>query len=136
MDHSGKACVCFIATHGNTLELFDFTEEILDQVPPFINFGVDIERFRAPRVLGDDNFSAAFVEIFNDPIGVEGFVGDQSAEIQAFDQRFNPHSVEAMSRQQLEPHKIAQGIGESEDFRRHSAFRLAYGLALSPPFAP
>jgi len=27
-------------------------------------------------------------------------------------------------------------IGESQDFRRHPALRLAYGLALSPPFAP
>jgi hypothetical protein len=88
-------------------------------------------------VLGDDNFSAPFVEIFDDPIRIEGFVGNQSAEIHAFDQRFNPHSVEAMSRQQLEPHQIAQGIGESEDPRLRgdklsSPYRLS--TCLSPGF--
>jgi hypothetical protein len=41
-----------------------------------------------------------------------------------------------MARQQFKAHQIAQGIGEGENLGRHPAFRLAYGLALSPPFAP
>ena len=66
----------------------------------------------------------------------ESFIGDQSAELDSLDQGFDSHGVEAMARQQFKAHQIAQGIGESQDFRRHSAFGLAYGLALSPPFAP
>jgi hypothetical protein len=41
-----------------------------------------------------------------------------------------------MTRQKLEAHQITQGIGEGQNLRCHPAPGLAYGLALSPPFAP
>src|SRR5678815_4869634 len=44
--------------------------------------------------------------------------------------------VVAVSRQKHEAHKIAQGITQREDLGRPAIFGLAYGLALSPPFAP
>jgi len=53
-------------------------------------------------VLGDDHFRPAFVEIGDDPVGVEGLVGDQAAELDALDQRGDADCVEALSRQQNE----------------------------------
>src|SRR5690606_14706278 len=38
--------------------------------------------------------------------------------------------------QENEAHEIAERIGEGENFGRHAALGAAYGLALSPPFAP
>ena len=64
------------------------------------------------------------------------FVGDEGIEFEAVNQRWHVHTVEALSGHQAETHEIAQGIRERENLRCHAAFRAAYGLALSPPFAP
>ena len=95
-------------------------------MPPLVNVRVDIERFYPPRVLGDDDFRAALVEVFNDPIRIERFIGDQPLKIDTLDQGLDTHSIEAMPRQELEAHQVAQGIGEGENFRRHAPFRLAW----------
>ena len=68
INHRGEALICFVTSHCDALELFEFAEEILDQVTPFVNFGVDIKRFRAPWVLGDNDFRAAFIKGFDDRI--------------------------------------------------------------------
>ena len=70
-------------------------------------------------MLGNDDFRAALVEGFDNPIGVKGFIRNQPAEMDAFDERLNTHGVETMARKQFETHQIAQRIGESQDFRRH-----------------
>jgi hypothetical protein len=38
--------------------------------------------------------------------------------------------------QKREPHEIAQGIGEGQDFGAQTALGAADRLALGPPFAP
>ncbi len=136
MDHGLKALVGFVCAHGDTLELLELAEEVLDQMTPFVHLGVDLERRGAARMLRDHDLSAALVEIGDDVVAVEGLVGDQGAERDALDQRRDPHRVEALSRQQGESDEVAQGIGESQDLGRHAALGLAYGLALRPPFAP
>ena len=65
-----------------------------------------------------------------------GCVGDQSAEAQPLDQRRHADGVEPMAGQQDKAHEISESIGEREDLGRQTAFGTAYGLALSPPFAP
>lgn len=88
------------------------------------------------RTLGDDDPRTALVEVFDDPVRIEGFVGDQRAEFNVLDQRGNANRVVTLSGQEDEADQIAEGIGQREDLGRPAAFRLAYGLALSPPFAP
>src|SRR5256885_7046325 len=87
-------------------------------------------------MLGDDGLCAALVEICDDRIGVERFVGDQGIEVDAIEQRRNTDRIEALSRQKDKAHQVAQGIGQRQDFGRHAAFGAADGLARSPPFAP
>ena len=136
MDHSAEACVGFIAAHGDALELLEFAEEILDQMPPFVNLFVDDEWRLALRPLRDDDFGAAFIQVFDDPVRIERLVGDEPSKLDVFDEWRNADGVIALSRQQNEAHQIAQSIGHREDFGRPAAFRLADGLILSPPFAP
>ena len=62
MDHRCEALIGFVAAHGDALELFEFAEEILDQMTPFVHFQVDLERLASPRMLGDDDFRAALVQ--------------------------------------------------------------------------
>src|SRR3546814_478836 len=87
-------------------------------------------------MLGDDDFGTAVVQFGNDGIAVEGLVGDQRAERDAVDERRHADRIETVARQQLEAHAIAERVGEGEDLGGHAASGAAYGLALSPPFAP
>ena len=58
----------FVAAQGDPFELFELTEEILDQVTPFVHFCVDGDGVGAARMLGDNDFRAAFVQVSNDPV--------------------------------------------------------------------
>src|SRR5260370_1777165 len=136
MDHGLEALVGFVGAHGDTFEFLEFTEEVLDEMTPFVHLGVDLERDGAPRVLRNHDLGTALIEIGDDVVAVEGLVGDQCAEFDPRDERRDADGIEALSRQQDESDEVAQGIGEGEDFGRHAALGFADGLALSPPFAP
>jgi hypothetical protein len=136
MDHGGEALVGFVASHGNALELFEFAEEILDEVSPLVDFGVDLQGLQALRHLGDDDLCASFVQLGNDPVAVEGLVGDETAELRVSDQRRDADRVVALAGQKGEANQIAECVCEGQDLGGPAAFGLAYGLALSPPFAP
>ena len=87
-------------------------------------------------MLGDDDFRPALVEVGDDPVGIEGLIGDEPAELDAFDQRGDADCVEALPGQQNEANQVSEGIGQGQDLGRQATPRLAYGLARSPPFAP
>src|SRR5437016_11553674 len=136
MDHGLEALVGFVGAHVDAFEFLEFTEEVLDEMTPFVHLGVDLERRGAARVLRNHDLGTGLIEIGDDVVAVEGLVGDQRAEFDPRDERRNADGVEALSRQQHESDEVAQGIGEGEDFGRHAALGFADGLALSPPFAP
>src|SRR6201997_4485950 len=136
MDHRGEALIGLVGAHGDAFELLEPSEEVLDQVPPFVHLLVDGERLCAARMLGDDDLGAARVELGDNGVAIECLVGDQRVEGQSLDERRHAHRVEALSGQQHEAHEIAERVGERQDFGGHAAFRTADGLALSPPFAP
>src|SRR5688572_27751296 len=136
MDEGGEALIGLVGTHGDPFEFLEPAEEILDQMAPFVHFGIDREGRTATRMLGDHRLGAALVEIGDDGVAVEGHVGDQRAEGDAVDQGLDTDGVEPMAGQQDEADQIAERVGEGEDFGGHAALGAAYGLALSPPFAP
>jgi hypothetical protein len=44
MDHGCEAVIGFLCGQSDALELLELAEEILDQVTPFVDLGVDDER--------------------------------------------------------------------------------------------
>src|SRR6201996_5278667 len=136
MDHRGEALIGLVGAHGDAFELLEPSEEVLDQVPPFVHLLVDGERLCATRMLGDHDLGAARVEFGDNGVAVECLVGDQRIEGQSLDERRHAHRVEALSRQKYEAHEIAERISKRQDFGGHAALRTADCLALSPPFAP
>ena len=136
MDHGREACIGLVATHGHSLELLQFTEEVLDEVPPFIDVQVDVEWFFALGPLRNHDLRPAFVQRSDNPVGVERLVGDQAAKFRAFNKRGQANRVIPLARHQHETDEIAQRVGKSQDFGRQAASRLANGLIFGPPFAP
>ena len=80
MDDGCEALIGFVCPHRDAFEFLELAEEILDQVPPLVEFEVRPHRQRPPWVLRDHDLCAALVKVGNDGIAVEGLVGDQSAE--------------------------------------------------------
>ena len=129
--------VGFVCAHGDALEFLELAEEeILDQVPPFVEFGIERQRQRAPRMLEDDDFCSPLVQFGDDVVAVKGLVGDDAAKFHAIDQRRDADRIEAMAGQENETNEIAERIGQRQDFSCHAALGTADRLALRPPFAP
>src|SRR3954447_18915559 len=78
------------------LELLQLTEEVLDQVPPFVHLAVNGERGRAAWMLGDNHLGAALVQVRDDVIAVESGIADQRAECDPVDERRHADRVETL----------------------------------------
>lgn len=122
MDHGGEALIGFVGAERNAFELLEFAEEVFDQMPPFVHLLVNGKRFCPARMLGDDDFGAARVEIGDDGVAVERLVGDQRAESGALKERRNANCIETLPGHEREAHEIAERIGERQDFGGHAAF--------------
>lgn len=93
MDHGREALIGFVAAHGDALELLELAEEILDEMSPLVEVGVDLARVGAAWMLGDDDLGPAFVQFGEDGVAVEGLVADQAAELDPPDQRGDAPTV-------------------------------------------
>src|ERR1700735_1511881 len=95
MNYSCEACVGFVSAHCDTLELFEFTEEILDEMTPFIELFIDTQKSCASGVLGNDDLGAAFIQFGDDSVAVESLVGDQPTKGEAIDEGRHADRIEA-----------------------------------------
>jgi len=136
VDHRLETAVCLVASHSYAFEFLQLAEEVLDQVAPFVDVLVDVERLGAPLMLRDDDLRLALVHVFNDPVGIKSLVGDQAAEFDILDQGCDADGVKAMAGEQDEPHQVPKRVGQREDFGGPAALRLTDGLIFGPPFAP
>jgi hypothetical protein len=68
MNDCAEALVSFVGSHGDAFKLFEFAEEILDQMTPFVHLVVDRKRLGSSRMLRDDDLGAALVEIGDDGV--------------------------------------------------------------------
>ncbi len=71
-----------------------------------------------------------------EPIGVEGLVGQQRCEGDIVDQGSNPLHVVRLPRQKQKAEQVAERIDQGNDFGRQPAARASDGLMPCPPFAP
>lgn len=83
----------------------------------------------------DDDLGSPLVQVRYQPVRIERLVGDQTVEFHVFEWS-NTHHIVTLTGQQDKTHQIAQRIRQCQDFGRHTASGFAYGLILSPPFAP
>jgi len=116
VDHRLEAAVCLVASHCYAFEFLQLAEEILDQMAPFVNVLVDVERLGAPGMLRDYDLRLAFVHVFDDPVRIKSLVSNQATEFDVLDQGRSADGVKAMAGEQNEPHQIPERVGQREDF--------------------
>lgn len=84
----------------------------------------------------DDDLCAARVHVFDVPVAVISFVGQQRPEPNARHQRCDTHGVKPVAGRKDEADKISECVGQGKDLGRPPAFGLSDGLILSLPLAP
>jgi hypothetical protein len=136
MDHRGKAGVCFAGSHRDAFEFLELSEAVLDEVAPFAGVFVDLAWRSAVGMLRDDDLGAAPVHLFDDPVHIKRFVGQNGAEFVACDQLGDADRIVALTGQQYKVDEVAQGVCQRQNLAGDPAARLPYCLAFSPPFAP
>jgi len=136
MDHGGKALIGLAGAHGDALELLEFLEEILDEMPPFVFVGVVRSRVESLGSGRNDRFDAALFQEVAEPIGVISLVAQEGVEVQALDQGRDAGGFPALPRHKLEADQLAQPIDQGQDLGGQAAPAFADRLTSGPPFAP
>ena len=85
---------------------------------PFVDFCVNGQRPQAVWPLRDHDLGAPLVQLPDDPVGVERFIGDQRLELHALNERREANRVMTLSRQKQEAHQIAERVGQGQDLGR------------------
>src|SRR3954467_11706274 len=101
---------------------------------PAVHVAVKADDGLAVRLGRDHRGGAAIVKLRPEPIVVEGFVAEQSAEGDALDQRLHADAVMALAGQSNEAHQVAEGVDEGDDLGSQATARAADGLV--PGSAP
>ena len=118
----------FVVTSGDGSEMLELVEETLNEIA----FAVEDEVARARGFsVGfgwDDWDDRSIVEGGDEGVGVERLVGDQSAGIDGFDERFSASQIVILARAEHHLDRIAEGIDERVNLGGQSAAGSADGL--------
>src|SRR3954464_3182583 len=136
MDGGGVAGVGLVEASGDGPELFQLGEGVLDEVAPAVHLVVEADGGLAVGLGRDHRGGTTIVKLRSEPVGVERFVAEQSAEDDTLDQRRYTDGVVALTGQQYEAHQSAERVDKGDDLGRQPTARAANGLILSPPLAP
>jgi hypothetical protein len=136
VDHGAIARVRLLVARCYSAEFLELAKEVFDQMSPFVHLEIAIDGRLSVGFRRNDGDGAAVVEFGAQPIVVEGFVGEQSAERDTRDQRFDANAIMSLTRQQDETRQIAERIDKREYFGRQTSARTPDRLILSPPLAP
>jgi hypothetical protein len=136
VDHGGEARIGLFVARGNASKPFHLTEEIFDEMTPFVFVLVMDGMPAGPLAKRDDSLNVSARQAVAQPVRVERLVADEGQAIDASHKSIEARDVVAMARQQHEADQIAERIYDGRDLRRPTAARFANGLFLSPPFAP
>jgi hypothetical protein len=124
VDGSEKISDGLVIAGGNCAELFEFAEEVLDQVARFIELLVEFAR------QGRDNGRLAgrrqWVEDLL--VGVKSSVGDQQIGGHLRQQRVGANQIMGLSQCEQERQRLAERVDQSMGFCAQSAAAAANGL--------
>src|SRR3954452_12156314 len=133
MNDGGVAGVGLVVASGDGPELFQLGESVLGEVAPAIHLAVEADSGLAVGLGWDHRSCPTTVKLRSEPVDVERFVAEQSAEDDTLDQRLHADAVLALAGPQDEAHQSAERIDQGGDFAGQAAARAADGFAPGPP---
>ena len=111
---------------GDGAELFEFAEEILDQVARLVERLIELAGRCSVLLRRDDGgFSGTRERLEDAIVGILGFVGDQDLGGHLRQQRIGAGEIMSLSRGQQEAQRIAERVDQGMDFGAQSALATA-----------
>ena len=121
----------FVVARGDGSELFEFTEEIFDEVSRFIEISVKIGGRQTIWPRWDYGRFAGGCEGLADPrVSIESLVGDQRISGHLRQQRVGSDQIMGLSRRQQERQRVAECVDQGVDFCAQPAAAFADCLVL------
>ena len=121
-----------VVAGGDSAELFDLGEEVLDQVARFIEVAIVIPGPSAICPRRDHGRLAGGGQRRDDAfVGVESLVSDQRVSLHRWQEVIGPDQIMGLPAGQEKAHGIAQRIDQGVDFGAQPAARAPDRLALA-----
>ena len=117
-----------VVARGDGAEMFEFVEETLNKIAFAVEGEVAPARGFSVGFGWDDWRDRSRVEAGDEGVGVERLVGDQSAGIDGFDQRFGASQIVILPRAEHHFDGIAEGVDEHMNLGGQSAAGSTDGL--------
>ena len=117
-----------VVTRGDGPEMLELVEKTLNEIAFAVEGEVARARGFSVGFGWDDWGDRAGVEGVDEGVGVEGLVGDQSAGIDGFDQRFGTSEIVILAGAEHHLDGIAEGVDERVNLGGQSAAGSADGL--------
>lgn len=118
MDGTQKIAGGFVITCSNASVLFEFLEEIFDQVPPFVHLFIIRTLFRAVAFGRNHHLAIGGFQFGNHAFqGVIGFIRKKSPNV--FDivqKRVGPVQIMGLARGQVKARGVAQSVARGVNF--------------------
>ena len=117
-----------VVTRGDGPEMLEFVEETLNEIALAVEGEVARARGFSVGFGWDDWDDRSIGEGGDEGVGVERLVGDQSAGVDGFDERFSASQIVILARAGHHLDRIAKGIDERVNLGGQSAAGSADGL--------
>ena len=117
-----------IVAGGDASEMLELIEETLNEIAFAVEGEIALARRFSVGFGWDDWRDRSSVEGADEGVGVKGLVGDQSAGIDGFDQRFGTSQIVILARAEHHLDGIAEGVDEHVNLGGQSAAGSADGL--------
>jgi hypothetical protein len=125
----------FVVAGCDGAELFEFGEEVLDQVPGFIEFLVVAAGYFAIGLRRDHRGFTGCGERREDPIiGVERLVGKQGVGLHRRQKVIGADQIVGLAAGEEEADRVAEGVDQGVDLRAQPAARTADRLVFADFF--
>jgi len=131
IDHGSEAAVGLVVTRGDTAELLESLETVLDEMTPFVHLLIVGNNGPSVCLGGNDGESPSLIQFGAQSVIVKGLVRNEGFEGNVRDQRLDANAVMTLAGQQNKPHQIAQSIDQRNNLGRQPAPRRTDGLILS-----
>ena len=122
MDGSEEVARGFVVARGDGSILFQLGEEVLNQVPSFVEMAVEVAWYLPVGLWRYHRDFAGSGQPFMHPrIGIERFIGDEHISLHIWQKMVRTEQVVRLAAGQVEADRIAQGIDKGVDLGAQSA---------------
>ena len=138
MDGGQEVAGGFVVAGGDCPELFEFGEEILNQMARLVEVPIVVPRHAAIGFGGNDGRFAGLGQRFDDPlVGIERLVADQHVGLHVWQEVVSTDEIVRLATGEEEGDRVAQRIDQRVDLGAQSAARapdrlVFFGFFLAP----